>query len=88
MLKFLDALFAADAEDGKATSEMLIAIVGPTRFVPFGWCCKKQGAISHSSTKVIALEAAIRMECVPCCFLWELVLDISGKTNSGSSAGG
>ena len=47
-------------------------------FAPISWVCKKQGAISHSSTEaeVIALEASVRMEGIPALQLWQRVLEV------------
>ena len=47
-------------------------------FVPIAWLCKKQGAISPSSSEaeVIALDATLRMEGIPCLTLWSKVLDV------------
>ena len=66
---FCDASFAGDLEDSKSTSGAYVVLMGPRTFVPITWLCKKQGAVSHSSTEaeVIALDAAMRMECLP---LW------------------
>ena len=78
---FCDASFAGDLEDSKSTSGAYVVLMGPRTFVPITWLCKKQGAVSHSSTEaeVIALDAAMRMECLPLLVLWELVLSIFGR---------
>jgi len=47
---FCDASFAGDLRDSKSTSGVYMAIVGPNTFVPITWICKKQGAVSHSSS--------------------------------------
>jgi len=75
---FVDASFADDLRGSKSTTGGLIAIVGSHTFVPITWVCKKQGAVSHSSTEaeVIALEACLRMEGLPCLNLWDLVIDV------------
>ncbi len=54
-----------------------MVLVGPRTFCPISWICKKQGAISHSSTEaeIIALDAGLRMEGIPLVSLWELVID-------------
>ena len=49
------------------------------------WICKKQTAVSHSSTEaeIIALDATIRMEGIPALLLWDLVKEIvCDKTKS------
>ena len=40
--------------------------------------CKKQGAVSHSSSEaeIIALDAGTRMEGLPALMLWDLVIDV------------
>ena len=48
---FCDASFAGDLRDSKSTSGAFLAIVGPNTFVPITWICKKQGAVSHSSSE-------------------------------------
>ena len=53
-------------------------MVGPNTFCPISWMCKKQGAVSHSSSEseVIALDAGTRLEGIPCFTLWETVIDV------------
>jgi hypothetical protein len=57
---------------------MYLCLVGPRTFVPLTWLCKKQSAVSHSSSEaeVIALDAAIRMEAIPAIMLWEEILSV------------
>ena len=73
---FVDASFAGDLRDSKSTTGAFIALFGPRTWVPITWMCKKQGAVSHSSTEaeVIALDAAVRLEGLPCLLFWEDVL--------------
>ena len=75
---FVDASFAGDLEDSKSTSGAIIVLVGPHTWVPITWLCKKQGAVSHSSTEaeVIALESSLRMEGIPSLMLWDLVAEV------------
>ena len=42
--------------------------------------CKKQGAVSHSTSEaeIISLDAGVRMEGMPMLFLWEEVLEVFG----------
>ena len=60
MALFVDASFASDLEDAKSTNGAYLCIVGPRTFVPVTWVCKRQTAVSHSSTEaeVISLDAA------------------------------
>ena len=75
---FVDASFAGELEDSKSTSGAYLCLVGPRTFVPLSWICKRQTAISHSSTEaeVISLDAALRMEGLPSLMLWETILDV------------
>ena len=43
-------------------------------FVPVSWMCKKQIAVSHSSTEseVISSDAGPRMDCILAIDLWDL----------------
>ena len=72
----VDASFAGDLEDSKSTNGAYLCIVGPRTFVPVTWICKRQTAVSHSSTEaeVISLDAALRMEGLPSLLLWELIM--------------
>ena len=78
---FADASFAGDLRDSKSTSGGFLALVGPRTFVPLTWVCKKQGAVSHSSTEaeVISLEAMMRLEGIPALNLWKQVLEFSNS---------
>ena len=40
--------------------------------------CKKQGAVSHSSSEaeIIALETSLRMEALPALELWDTIIDV------------
>ena len=82
---FVDASFAGDLEDSKSTSGAYLCIVGPRTFVPVSWVCKRQSAISHSSSEaeIISLDAALRMEGLPSLMLWELILDVFQPVKSG-----
>ena len=75
---FVDASFAGDLEDSKSTNGAYLCIVGPRTFVPVTWVCKRQTAVSHSSTEaeVISLDAALRMEGLPSLMLWELIMTV------------
>ena len=75
---FCDASFAADLMDSKSTTGALMCVFGPSTFVPITWVCKKQGAVSHSSTEaeVIALDAALRLEGLSALMLWDIVIEV------------
>ena len=75
---FTDASFAGDTQDSKSTSGCVVCLFGSKTFVPLTWFCKKQTAVSHSSTEAefIALDAALRLEGIPCLQFWELVVSV------------
>ena len=64
LVVYYDASFAGDPKDSTSTTGGLLCIVGPKTFVALNWICKKQGAVSHSSTEaeLIALDAAVRLD--------------------------
>ena len=78
LMLFCDASFAGDLRDSKSTSGVILCLVGPNTFCPITWLCKKQGAVSHSSSEaeVIAMDAGVRMEGIPALELWDLVIDV------------
>ena len=47
-------------------------------FVPVGWSCKEQAAVSHSSTEAetISLDAGLSLGGIPALKLWDLVTDV------------
>ena len=75
---FSDASFAGDLRDSKSTTGGFLCLVGPNTYVPIGWMCKKQGAVSHSTAEaeVISLDAGMRLEGIPTLSLWSLVIDV------------
>ena len=48
---FQDSDFAGDLEDSKSASGRTLCVFGSHTFVPISWMCKKQTAVSHSSTE-------------------------------------
>ena len=64
---FQDSDFAGDLEDSKSTSGGTLCIFGSHTFVPISWMCKKQTAVSHSSTEseIISLDAGLRLDVSP-----------------------
>ena len=68
-------------EDSKSTSGGTLCIFGSHTFVPISWMCKKQTAVSHSSTEseIISLDTGLRLDGLPCSgimgsncfFLWK-----------------
>ena len=78
LMLFCDASFAGDLKDSKSTSGSLLCIVGSHTFCPITWLCKKQGAVSHSSTEaeIIALDTGLRIDGLPAMTLWDLVINV------------
>ena len=79
---FSDASFADDLAKSKSTTGAYLVLVGPKTYVPLSWMCKKQGAVSHSSTEaeIIALDAMIRLEGLPGLHLWSQVVETMSQS--------
>ena len=54
---------------------------GSHTFVPISWMCKKQTAVSHSSTEseIISLDAGLRLDGLPALELWDLIVSVQGN---------
>ena len=80
---FQDSDFAGDLEDSKSTSGGTLCIFGRHTFVPVSWMCKKQTAVSHSSTEseIISLDAGLRLDGIPALDLWDRIVAVLGNTN-------
>ena len=72
---FQDSDFAGDLEDSKSTSGGTLCFLGSHTFVPISWMCKKQTAVSHSSTEseIISLDTGLRWDGLPALELWDLI---------------
>jgi hypothetical protein len=75
LIQFCDAGFAGDLGDSRSTGGSITYLIGPNTLVPLSWACKKQGAVSHSSTEaeIISLDAGLRCEGIPLLMLWEQI---------------
>ena len=63
---FQDSDFAGHLEDSKSTSGGTLCIFGSHTFVPTSWMCKKQTAVSHSSTESeIIFWIGLRLDGLP-----------------------
>ena len=73
-----DSDFAGDLEDSKSTSGGTLCIFGIHTFVPISWMCKKQTAVSHSSTEseIISLDAGLRLDGIPELDLLDLIVAV------------
>ena len=87
---FQDSDFAGDLEDSKSTSGGTLCIFGSHTFVPISWMCKKQTAVSHSSTEsdIISLDAGLRLDGLPALELWDLIVSVFGSMTQTSDRTG
>ena len=48
---------------------------------PISWMCKKQTAVSHSSTEseIISLDTGLRLDGLPALELWDLIVSVLGN---------
>ena len=76
-----DSDFAGDLEDSKSTSGGTLCVFGSYTFVPISWMCKKQTAVSHSSTEseIISLDTGLRLDGLPALELWDLIISVFGN---------
>ena len=58
-------------------------IFGSHTFVPISWMCKKQTAVSHSSTEsdIISLDTGLRFDGLPALELWDLIVSVFGSVS-------
>ena len=87
---FQDSDFAGDLDDSKSTSGGTLCIFGSHTFVPISWMCKKQTAVSHSSTEseIISLDAGLRLDGLPALELWDLIVSVLGNVSRVSDRSG
>ena len=87
---FQDSDFAGDLEDSKSTSRGTLCIFGSHTFVPISWMCKKQTAVSHSSTEseLISLDTGWRLDGLPALELWDLIVSVFGSVSQISDGTG
>ena len=86
---FQDSDFAGDLEDSKSTSGGTLCVFGSHTFVPTSWMCKKQTAVSHSSTEseIISLDTGLRLDGLPP-LLWDLIVSVFGSVSQISDRSG
>ena len=87
---FQDSDFAGDLEDSKSTSGGTLCIFGSHTFVPTSWMCKKQTAVSHSSTEseIISLDAGLRSDGLLALEFWDLIVFVLGHMTQTSERPG
>ena len=78
---FQDSDLAGDLEDSKSTSGGTLCVFGSHTFVPMSWMCKKQTAVSHSSTEseIISLDTGLRLDGLLALELWDLIVFVFGN---------
>ena len=87
---FQDSDFAGDLEDSKSTSGGTLCVFGSHTLVPISWMCKKQTAVSHSSTEseIISLDTGLRLDGLPALELWDLIVSVFGSVSQISDRTG
>ena len=87
---FQDSDFAGDLEDSKSTSGGTLCVFGSHTFVPISWMCKKQTAVSHTSTEseIISLDIGLRLDGLPVLELWDLIVSVLGNVSRVSDGSG
>ena len=87
---FQDSDFAGDLEDSKSTSGGTLCVFGSHTFVPMSWMCKKQTAVSQSSTEseIISLDTGLGLDGLPALELWDLIVSILGNVSRVSDGSG
>ena len=87
---FQDFDFAGDLEDSKSTSGGTLCVFESHTFVPISWMCKKQTAVSHSSTEteIISLDTGLRLDGLPALEQWDLIVSVFGNISRVSDRSG
>ena len=87
---FQDSDFAGDLEDSKSTSGGTLCVFGSHTFVPIIWMCKKQTAVSHSSTEseIISLDTGLRLDGLRGLELWDIIVSVLGNISRVSDRSG
>ena len=80
---FQDSDFAGDLEVSKSTSGGTLCVFGSHTFVPISWMCKKQTAVTYSSTEseIISLDTGLRLDGLPALELWDLIVSVLGNVS-------
>ena len=65
-------------------------VFGSHTFVPISWMCKKQTAVSHSSTEseIISLDTGLRLDGLLALELWDLIVSVFGNVSRVSDGPG
>ena len=80
---FQDSDFAGDLEDSKSTCGGTLCIFGSHAFVPISWMCKKQTAVSRSSTEseILSLDTGLRLDGLAALELLDLIVSVLGSVS-------
>ena len=72
------------------TLQEILMIQNSHTFVPISSMCKKQTAVSYSSTEpeIISLDAGLRLDGVPTLELWDLIVSVFGSMTQTSDRTG
>ena len=67
-----------------------MCVFGSHTFVPISWMCKKQTAVSHSSSEseIISLDTGLRLDGLPALELWDLIVSVLGNISHDSDRSG
>ena len=67
-----------------------LCVFGSHTIVPISWMCKKQTAVSHSSTEseIISLDTGLRLDGLPALELWDLIVSVLGNVSRVSDGSG
>ena len=67
-----------------------LCVFGSHTFVPISWMCKKQTAVSHSTTEseIISLDTGLRLDGLPALELWDLIVSVLGNVSRVSDRSG
>ena len=87
---FQDSDFAGDFEDLKSIFGRTLCTFGSHTFVPTSWMCKKQTAVSHSSTEseIISMDSGLRLDGLLALELWDLIVSVFGSVTQTSDENG
>ena len=87
---FQDSDFAGGLEDSKSTSGGTLCVFGSHTYVPTSWMCKKQTAVSHSSTEseINLLDTGLRLDRLLALELWDLFVSVFGIVSRVSDGSG
>ena len=87
---FQDSDFVGDLEDSKSTWGGTLCIFGSHTVVPISWVCKKQTAVSHSSTEleIISLDIGLRLDGLLALELCNRIVSVLGNVSRVSDRSG